>query len=408
MAKKKYVSGQTVVEADDLNKFFGDGTPGNPGHTHDGGTNFESASKISLVSHVKDQIGETFLANNAVTANKIQNAAIQRTKFGFDFWLTEIESFIFRPDGTARDNVYTDWASLYADVIAAEGARMIVFDNTVTGGVITIPAGTYNMEDVSWGMGGVLNVGKWGLQTDATIQVRIPDNCVIQNLYHIEDVTILNQNTVQAPLQYTSGDSEILRTRGSFIGADSGTPGAQHTIDVSNGTDLKIIAQGTQFSPNSIRSIRVASASSIQLEFYTSSIQDGGLTGPGTVTAVSLDTNSYMSIAPTDHPLFTGTLPVSTTLLSDSSYVKYTPALVGGLTATNVQDAIRELAGIATDVTLQEAYDAGNTIVTTVIDGYGVGSGPFDVSGPAAISLDSQANSNFTVSGATLTLGTGR
>jgi len=50
-------------------------------------------------------------------------------------------------------------------------------------------------------------------------------------------------------------------------------------------------------------------------------------------------------------------------------------------------------------VTLQIAYDGGNTIVTS-------GGRPFDVSGPESISLDSTSASNFTVAGGTLTLST--
>jgi len=50
--------------------------------------------------------------------------------------------------------------------------------------------------------------------------------------------------------------------------------------------------------------------------------------------------------------------------------------------------------------TLQEAYEAGNTIVTDSTNG------DFDVSGTEAVSLDAQAASNFTVDGANLTLST--
>jgi len=51
-------------------------------------------------------------------------------------------------------------------------------------------------------------------------------------------------------------------------------------------------------------------------------------------------------------------------------------------------------------VTLQNAYENGNTIVTDATNG------PFDVSGTQAISLDASLASNFTVAGANLSLGT--
>jgi hypothetical protein len=54
----------------------------------------------------------------------------------------------------------------------------------------------------------------------------------------------------------------------------------------------------------------------------------------------------------------------------------------------------------AADLTLQNAYVGGNTIVTSAAEG------DFDVSGTEAISLDAQAASNFTVDSASLTLST--
>lgn len=58
------------------------------------------------------------------------------------------------------------------------------------------------------------------------------------------------------------------------------------------------------------------------------------------------------------------------------------------------------LASSPSVVTLQNAYENGNTITTSGTDG------AFDVSGTEAISLDASSASNFTVTGATLSLGT--
>jgi len=66
---------------------------------------------------------------------------------------------------------------------------------------------------------------------------------------------------------------------------------------------------------------------------------------------------------------------------------------------TGAADTAWEVVGTGV-ITLQEAYEAGNTIVTDNTNG------PFDVSGSESISLDSDSASNFTVDGNDLTLST--
>jgi hypothetical protein len=406
MAKTNFIDGITVVTAAFLQGLLN--------HVHDGLDADTSAPKVDLKAHVKNKLDGISLEDLAIEDKHVKLSTLSRTKLNFEVKdPVETEHFIFRPGTppvTAPDpekNVYDDFTDLYTDLVLAAGARKIVFDNTLTGGVITIPVGSYDFENVSWGVGGVLNVGTFGLLTSGTIQVRLQSGTIIRNLYHVEDLTIINQSTINAPFRYDSGNGEIARFRNSFIESDSTISGVFPLINVRDGTDLEIIAENTRFGEIvGGTTINVASASSLTLSFYTARMVDNTLAGSGTLSAVSMDSNSAGSISALDHPLFTGTLPANITPLSDSQFVIYDPTLASsGLTSTTVQDAIDELAVIATGVTLQEAYDAGNTIVTTVVDGYG-GSGPFDVSGEDAISLDSQTASNFTVDGANLSLGT--
>lgn len=71
----------------------------------------------------------------------------------------------------------------------------------------------------------------------------------------------------------------------------------------------------------------------------------------------------------------------------------------GFSTPLSFSDVVVAAAGSGT-LTLQNAYEGGNSIVTDA------GNGALDVSGTEAISLDAQAASNFTVDGANLTLST--
>jgi len=59
------------------------------------------------------------------------------------------QTFVLRPGGTAGGNVYTTWASLVTALTAAgPGPKIIAMDTTL--GAISIPAGTYDMRNVTW------------------------------------------------------------------------------------------------------------------------------------------------------------------------------------------------------------------------------------------------------------------
>jgi len=101
--------------------------------------------------------------------------------------------------------------------------------------------------------------------------------------------------------------------------------------------------------------------------------------------------------------LFTGTASPNgvVTGLAGSLYLQDNGASSGLWVNTSVTSGTTwTLQSAAGATNLQTAYEAGNTIVTTALDG------AFDVSGTQAISLDAGAASNFTVASANLTLST--
>ncbi len=55
-------------------------------------------------------------------------------------------TFVFKPGGVAAENVYTDWAALIAAMALVSGHKVIEFAEAE----ITIPAGAYDMMNVSW------------------------------------------------------------------------------------------------------------------------------------------------------------------------------------------------------------------------------------------------------------------
>jgi hypothetical protein len=58
-------------------------------------------------------------------------------------------TFVFRPGGIQRDNVYTDWSTLVGKLNSVEGRKILEFDDSLSSPCL-VPTGTWNMTDVMW------------------------------------------------------------------------------------------------------------------------------------------------------------------------------------------------------------------------------------------------------------------
>jgi hypothetical protein len=56
--------------------------------------------------------------------------------------------FVFRPGGTAKWNIFTDWAVLVSAMSCTDGRKMLEFDDSLA--PCEIPAGNWPMKDVMW------------------------------------------------------------------------------------------------------------------------------------------------------------------------------------------------------------------------------------------------------------------
>jgi hypothetical protein len=119
--------------------------------------------------------------------------------------IAPVIAFVFRPNGTAGGNVYTDWSALMVQLNKVEGRKILEFDDSTDTGSIgapcAIPRGIWNMRDVVW--------AGYGPRPGATRSVVvIQEGAVLKELRMIGgQITIDNQATVTSPISdFADGD----------------------------------------------------------------------------------------------------------------------------------------------------------------------------------------------------------
>jgi len=175
-------------------------------------------------------------------------------------------------------------------------------------------------------------------------------------------------------------------------------------LEIGNDADTGAINVGTGAAARTITVGNATGATAVNFDSgtgaFTFDSTVGGTTAVAIVTTTGADGDSVEWFVSDLDPSAGGGVaaPVGSTLWRDSGGAGTTGELwlKTGAAAT----AWEQVATGDTTETLQEAYEAGNTIVTDTTNG------DFDVSGTEAISLDAQTASNFTVDGADLVLST--
>lgn len=130
--------------------------------------------------------------------------------------------YVFRPGGTAYENIYTDWAQLYAAWQADAPRRSVIsFDASNVGGIIDIPAGTYNFGGQTCFEGTLLSsmllTGGVPVITQVRFaqgtvltDVRIFRNGFFKSLDPVAPLMTINTDTIvqldNAEIQNTAGD----------------------------------------------------------------------------------------------------------------------------------------------------------------------------------------------------------
>ena len=171
-----------------------------------GDTYFSTLTKSSYVKF-----------DNGTTTNWIQNSPVT--------------TFVFQPGGTARQNVYTSWASLYAALSLVEGLVDVVFDNTH--GSCTIPAGTYSLDNVVF-------QGPLNILTSSPLVVTLADGCVFTSFPTISNIIELHTVSSSPILNVTNGEVVVISM---LLGAALTNSAGAAMIDVAAGGQA-IISMG--------------------------------------------------------------------------------------------------------------------------------------------------------------------
>lgn len=182
-------------------------------------------------------------------------------------------TFVYQPGGTANKNVYTTWASLYADLSANAGPKIVEIDPTFVSPAV-IPSGSYNMQDVT------MTVIPSAITGGATPQVQLANGAVLNNLEAIADGLYVQSLSSSAAI-VLSGPHQFFLFRGAKVDGAGGYP----CIEVQSGLVNFIIAFGSNLSTGSL--FIAGGATVVAGVIANGGIQNNSLAGTGTMTAVA-------------------------------------------------------------------------------------------------------------------------
>jgi hypothetical protein len=252
--------------------------------------------------------------------------------------------FIFSPGGTAEGNVYTDWATLYADVAATSGTKVIVLDDEFVSSV-PIPDGVYDLTDCTLTNAGVSNKNANENKTTVTwgTATQLRDVSRWENLWFYAGSSGLG-----SPIVYTK-DRSVTMVGSWFLGQFSSDPIIQ---SIPAGTKLDLlwelqdssfgyIPSGGGFAVPSEPVLALAGAGdTIGFKLKGSSLiaSDAVLGGASdSITSITVDPGSYFR---TSQPGFAGSIP---TIPWGAEAVNFDSTGLTNITAFTVDGALRDL-----------------------------------------------------------------
>jgi hypothetical protein len=266
---------------------------------------------------------------------------------------------IFRPGGTAANNVYTTWATALA-AAQAEGSARILVDSSLA--AAQVPSGTH-------ALGGAISLGPfaWGTVglTNPNATLTILDGGILKDLQGIDGPLIVQCTcTTSKALDFTWGPGETLfrMSFGAEIQMLSGatvaacqipqpSTGILGELDILSIMDPVLDASATPGVPIfDLMSTNASFTSCLGFAGYSGLTINGDVVrgGSGTKSQVLWDTDD--TIGGFSSSLFAGTL--TTVHISSSGVTKYTPGVPGNwanTAPTTVKQALDRIAANTTN-----------------------------------------------------------
>lgn len=247
-------------------------------------------------------------------------------------WLTApYSNFLYNSSGAQQGNRFNNWADLMAATALIEGPKTITFEQDEL-----LPAGAYDFSQITM-RGNFLPLGGGGLFITLDEGVTFTD--VTQ--FRLDGGVGFVNNSSTPNYVIGNGEFSIVAASGNAGFASTNAPvfviesGGNFVLALADGGVLADIGQPV------IEVQAGASLAAVALNGVASGMQDNTITGAGAVFVRLIQGIAIDGVSGSSQPSFSGI--VVDQLFTDASLLGYNPA-VSGLTATNTQAAIDELA----------------------------------------------------------------
>lgn len=265
------------------------------------------------------------------------------------------QTLVYRPGGTAGENVFTDWTLLMAALAQLQGTRVIQFDDSVTTPIVIPAGGPYDMTNVTWSG-----------RVDGTVDVQIPEGASFTRLRTFVNRINVRFTGATPPIADFSGiDDSVLIDSGAEL-SSSGTGALMDVGTASSGAVFFVGDQaGFFFITHAVVDVSAAKTVSVFLQGGESTLVASTFSGiVGSTLNIVWATSAPATAVQSDQAGFLGTK----NLVNNSKSLNFPSVLITANGTTLNADAGSQLIRVdptagAFAVTLPPAVEMlGQTI----------------------------------------------
>lgn len=229
------------------------------------------------------------------------------------------DTIVFRPGGTATQNVAATWADAVSLLATLQGTRRLEFDDSVVSPIV-IPAGTYDMTGVTWAS-----------VPDRQSRVTVVEGTTFSLLRAFDGVAVTFSGTT-APVRDFQSTSPQIDTVTMTNNATFVMSGAGPFFDIDMNAVFVIGSQSGLFAgTHAVMNIEAGNTVTVFQQGPLSAISDGTISGanPSTLNLVVADAAPFA--ASSAQPGYLGTLNA----VNDTQDRTYPTAVITGLDSLN-------------------------------------------------------------------------